>query len=264
VRFCQSACALPELDLESVATELASAYGGETRVGAENDGSTVSQAAMWARHGSQSMADVSRYVSEGDPVTIVVGLLEPLFVRGLADVLREDSGVDILDSGLEDSALERVIVRQAPQVAILGEATAYSGLRYLRAIQPRTGLLILAHDPLHAYGMRVLASGASCLARSASPADLLGAVHLTAQGTRVFVSSGRYPSPTLLVTLTMRETQVAQLLSEGLSNPEIARALHISVETARTHVAAILRKLNVQSRRELLGMLIPSPASAAG
>jgi DNA-binding NarL/FixJ family response regulator len=204
----------------------------------------------------------ARRVSEHGTVTVVVGHLEPLIGRGLEDVLREDRRVHLLDRGLSDSDLEFVIVRRAPQVAIVGEAAARSRLRHLRALQPRTGLLVLADDPRHAYAMRVLASGASCVARSASPPDLLGAIHLTAQETRVFVSADgqrvehRYPGRALLRTLTKRETEVAELLCEGLSNPEIAQALHISVETARTHVGTILRKLGVRTRRELVGMQI--------
>jgi DNA-binding CsgD family transcriptional regulator len=37
----------------------------------------------------------------------------------------------------------------------------------------------------------------------------------------------------------------------------MADALHISVETVRTHVARVLRKLRVSSRRELIGMRVP-------
>jgi DNA-binding NarL/FixJ family response regulator len=142
-------------------------------------------------------------------------------------------------------------------VAILSEAAARSGLRRLRATQP-IGLLILANDPTPAYGMHMLAYGATCLARNTSIADLLGAIHLTAQGIRVFVSLAgqrverRYPSNARL--LTKRESEVFELLSEGRTNPEIADALQISVETARTHVTRTLRKLDVQSRRELIGM----------
>lgn len=51
------------------------------------------------------------------------------------------------------------------------------------------------------------------------------------------------PSP-----LTRRETEVAALVAEGLSNPEIAERLVISVRTAQGHVENILRKLGFTSR----------------
>jgi DNA-binding NarL/FixJ family response regulator len=43
---------------------------------------------------------------------------------------------------------------------------------------------------------------------------------------------------------------VLQLLSEGLSNAEIANRLVLSVRTAANHVAAVLDKLGVHSRAE--------------
>jgi|SRR5215831_12056061 len=49
--------------------------------------------------------------------------------------------------------------------------------------------------------------------------------------------------------LTARQVEILQLLVEGLSNPEIAQRLSISPKTAEHHVAAILTKLDVPSRR---------------
>lgn len=47
--------------------------------------------------------------------------------------------------------------------------------------------------------------------------------------------------------LTAREREIVQLLSEGMSNKEVADALGISIRTAETHRAAILRKLRISS-----------------
>jgi non-specific serine/threonine protein kinase len=51
------------------------------------------------------------------------------------------------------------------------------------------------------------------------------------------------PSP-----LTRRELEVAELVADGMSNPEIAARLVISVRTAQGHVENILRKLGFSSR----------------
>jgi DNA-binding CsgD family transcriptional regulator len=48
--------------------------------------------------------------------------------------------------------------------------------------------------------------------------------------------------------LTPREIETLRLLVEGRSNAEIARALFVSVGTARAHVASILAKLNAPTR----------------
>jgi DNA-binding NarL/FixJ family response regulator len=58
------------------------------------------------------------------------------------------------------------------------------------------------------------------------------------------------------VELTDREWQVLELMREGLGTEEIAERLFISRVTVRTHVSAILRKLQVPTREaavELLG-----------
>ncbi len=47
--------------------------------------------------------------------------------------------------------------------------------------------------------------------------------------------------------LSAREREIVQLIAEGKSNKEVAEALGISVRTAETHRASILRKLNVDS-----------------
>jgi DNA-binding CsgD family transcriptional regulator len=52
--------------------------------------------------------------------------------------------------------------------------------------------------------------------------------------------------------LTPRQLEVAALLAAGATNPEVARALGISHNTAKTHARAVLTKLGAGSRRDLL------------
>ena len=56
--------------------------------------------------------------------------------------------------------------------------------------------------------------------------------------------------PKLLGLLSRRETEVLRLLSEGLTNAEIATRLFISTKTAGNHVSNVLSKLNLRSRSE--------------
>ncbi|GIF23954.1 hypothetical protein Ate02nite_66840 [Paractinoplanes tereljensis] len=55
--------------------------------------------------------------------------------------------------------------------------------------------------------------------------------------------------------LTPREREVAVLISDGLTNTELARRLYISPKTAAVHVSNILRKLGVASRTEVGDLL---------
>jgi DNA-binding CsgD family transcriptional regulator len=56
----------------------------------------------------------------------------------------------------------------------------------------------------------------------------------------------------LPATLTRRQHQVARMLAAGATNAEVARALNISADTAKSHTRAVLAKVGAASRRELL------------
>jgi len=63
--------------------------------------------------------------------------------------------------------------------------------------------------------------------------------------------------------LTYREQEALELLAQRYHNDEIARTLGVSVETVKTHLSTIYKKLKVHSRREAvsageaLGLLVP-------
>jgi DNA-binding NarL/FixJ family response regulator len=57
------------------------------------------------------------------------------------------------------------------------------------------------------------------------------------------------------VTLTNREWQILDLLRDGLTTKEIATRLYISAVTVRTHVSAILRKLDVPDRQAAVRLI---------
>jgi DNA-binding NarL/FixJ family response regulator len=68
--------------------------------------------------------------------------------------------------------------------------------------------------------------------------------------------AGAPPAVTGPAALTPREREVAVLISEGLTNTELARRLYISPKTAAVHVSNILRKLGVSSRTEVGPLVI--------
>lgn len=201
-------------------------------------------------------------MAENGAVTVVVGRFPPVVGRGLVDVLREDHRIRIVDSDLEASKLERAVAQRSPRVAILDEAGERSTGAQLRSSSPATEILVFACDPTPAYGKLLLAGGATCVAWSVSAADICASVHLAAEGGRSFAPANgqrvEQRQPTGAHILTGRETEVLECLSRGASNAEIALALEIGVETVRTYVASILRKLDVQSRQKLVGVPIPT------
>ena len=68
-------------------------------------------------------------------------------------------------------------------------------------------------------------------------------------------SSPISPSPNLIAsslieTISEREVEVLQLLSDGLTNQEIAQTMFVSVNTVKSHLKSIYGKLSVHNRRE--------------
>jgi DNA-binding NarL/FixJ family response regulator len=53
------------------------------------------------------------------------------------------------------------------------------------------------------------------------------------------------------MALTTQENRVANLVAAGMSNCEIAEALHVSVHTVKSHVKNMLEKLAIRSRWQL-------------
>jgi DNA-binding NarL/FixJ family response regulator len=81
---------------------------------------------------------------------------------------------------------------------------------------------------------------------------------------------GEQSGPRPQMPLSRREYQVLQLVAEGLENAAIAKILYLSVETVRTHVKSILRKLSARDRTHAVttafrsGILVTQPNDAIG
>jgi DNA-binding CsgD family transcriptional regulator len=140
-----------------------------------------------------------------------------------------------------------------------------------RAIGPHRLLLDgdfqAAADEFHRLSMpyeaalALVDSGDADLARRGLDVlDRLGAAAVAAKLRRDLRSTGmtivpaRRRSTTLTnpAGLTTRQIDVLRLIDEGLTNPELAERLYLSVRTVDHHVAAILAKLDVAGRRDAI------------
>jgi len=108
-----------------------------------------------------------------------------------------------------------------------------------------------------AGGDRTLAR--TCATRCVELATTLGAAgvvrrftaRLRAHDVRIGVSGPRRRPATGWQSLTPTELQVAELVGQGLTSPQIATRLYLSPRTVQTHISHSLRKLNLRSRVEL-------------
>lgn len=88
--------------------------------------------------------------------------------------------------------------------------------------------------------------------RAAAAGDALIAPSVTARLLERFAALGGGPEPAKLVEpLTEREEEVLLAVATGQTNQEIARTLHVSLSTVKTHVANLMGKLGARNRVEL-------------
>jgi DNA-binding NarL/FixJ family response regulator len=194
------------------------------------------------------------------PVRLAVAQFEDLVARGLRALVAEDVNVALVADGVPHEQMERVIGRGAPDVALLnfGSLRSPNDVRALHSLHPDTRLVVLANRPSPSECNQMLAFGATaCLSKETEARDILNAIHLASRGLHVLPKTARefgmtrMPGPELL---TPREADVLELLQQGRSNAEIAGALHVGIETVRTHARSIYRKLGVRSRRDLANL----------
>ncbi|MGO9974224.1 MAG: DNA-binding response regulator [Solirubrobacteraceae bacterium] len=189
------------------------------------------------------------------PISVLLSRFEDVVNRGLRALVDESENLQLVASDVSQDNLRYELRNREPNVAIInfGSLASPVELRDLHKSFPATHLIVLANRPSHSESRQMLAFGATaCLAKSAEARDILQAIHLASRGLQVLLpvvpAASPPPGPELL---TARETQVLELLSSGRSNAEIATALHVSVETVRTHARHVYRKLGVKTRREL-------------
>jgi DNA-binding CsgD family transcriptional regulator len=92
--------------------------------------------------------------------------------------------------------------------------------------------------------------GGELLAAARDGAERLGMRSVVAAATAGLAAIGGEPPAATVAGLTEREVTVLRLVSEGCSNRDIARRLHISPHTAANHVRSILMKTQCANRTE--------------
>ena len=188
-------------------------------------------------------------------------------------------------------AAEAVIERTLPDVVVLDMTMTESCklAQSVAGISPNTRIVALAvpHDESNILEY-AMAGIAGYVLREASIDDLIDAVGQAARGefycppkiaacilkkvrNIAIDAKGKHSSdvkdapslpeysPCYHCHLTRRERQIALLLSDGLSNKQIARDLSIEVSTVKNHVHNVLVKLDVKSRTQAISRLQKLP-----
>jgi DNA-binding NarL/FixJ family response regulator len=206
---------------------------------------------------------------EDPPITIMVVDDHPMWRDAVErDLL--DAGfvvVGVASTGAE--ALARFPAAR-PQVVVLDlqipEPNGVEVTERITQLDPAVRVLILSASGEQEDVLQAVKAGATgYLVKSASRAELIGAVRSVARGDAVFTAGlaglvlGEYrrladgpqaPDP-LAPELTDRETEVLKMVAKGMSYRQIADRLVLSHRTVQNHVQNTLRKLQMHNRVQL-------------
>ena len=189
--------------------------------------------------------------------------------RMLRDSLRrsmEENGFDVVGEAADGAEAVQLAQALHPDVVLMDVSMPHldgiEATRQITRLVPEAQVVMLT---MHADGevmARAIQAGAiGYLVKDCAITDVVSAVRLAASGESVLspdlalsmladvkrtaVDPGNGHAP-----VSAREEQVLQLVADGLSLPEVAAELYISVKTVKNHLASIYAKLDARDRTQ--------------
>lgn len=215
-------------------------------------------------------------------IRIVLADDHPLFRDGIAHSLAAADDFEIVGQAENGEQAAALCATLAPDLVLLDinmpGVDGIEAARRIAAAHPDTRIMMLtvAEDQeslltalkggAHGYVLKGVSAGElRQIVRNVAHGEAYVSPHLAAAMLLEF-SRPKTATPT---TLTVREAEVLERLSQGLTNREIAEQLHLAEKTVKHHITSILQKLHVRSRTEaaLFAMrkqLAGAPRSAGG
>jgi DNA-binding NarL/FixJ family response regulator len=194
-----------------------------------------------------------------------------LMRRGLKSLIAPRTDWTICGEAHTGSQAVALAKQHQPDVAILDismpELNGLEAARRIRTLSPKTEILVLSVNYSDHLIREILRLGIrGYMVKTDSDRDLITAIETLARHKPFFTTcatelilthsqraNANLSSPMdLSDRLTAREREIVQLVSEGKSTKEVAAMLGISVKTAETHRANIMRKLQVHSVTDLV------------
>jgi DNA-binding NarL/FixJ family response regulator len=207
----------------------------------------------------------------GATARIVIADDHEMVRRGLAATLADTGRWTVVAQADNGRDAARLVQTHQPDVVILDlsmpDLNGLDATRVILAARPQTRILILTAHESEQLVREVLNAGArGYVLKSDAGRILVRAVEALLDGQTFFTSKvarlvlegylrggpGEAPTDATSQVLSAREREIVQLLAEGASNKEVARALGISVKTAETHRSNIMRKMQFESLSDLV------------
>lgn len=212
------------------------------------------------------------------PVRVLVADDHPLTRVGIRHTLA-DSAFELCAEASDADEAVAAAIRERPDVCLLDVRMPGGGIhaaeRIVKSLPDAVVVMVTAADDDESLIAAVRAGARGFLPKGAAlsrlPQILQGVLDgeaaLPRNLTTRLLAELRTPGAVLLqrrgvrrphCSLTSRETDVLELLLQGLGTGEIASRLYLSAATIRTHVAALMRKFEVRDRAALRA-LFPAP-----
>ena len=211
------------------------------------------------------------------PISVVLADDQALMRMGFRMVLEAEDDINVVGEASDGTAALAQAKALHPDVILMDvRMPGMNGIEATELIArecPGTRVLILTTFDLDEYAFAGLRAGASgFLLKDTRPTELAEAIRTVASGEAVvspritqrmlemFASSlpnsGKpaQPSDPRIDSLTPREKEILVLISQGMSNAEIADRLVVSATTVKTHVGNVLAKLDVRDRVQAVGV----------
>ncbi len=197
---------------------------------------------------------------------------EPMIREILRDYLSADPSIEVVGEANNGEVAVRQAAALHPDVVLMDmQMPVLDGVgatAQIHAAQPEIKILGLTTFSTDRYVVDLLrAGGSGYLVKDTKPREIVAAIHAVLAGESVlspevtrFVVKGLEESVPAQITpdteladrLTDKELEVIQLLSQGMSNREMAQALFVSESTIKARFVKIMEKLGVRDRVQIL------------
>jgi two-component system response regulator NreC len=202
-------------------------------------------------------------------VTILLADDHPIVRQGMRHLFEAEPGLTVVGEATDGLETVQLVEKLRPNVLIVDMMMpGLNGLEVLRQVKkrsPATFSIVLSMQSADAYVVEALKSGASgYVLKDSGPSELMSAVRQVLQSQRflspklserlinAYIQTSDKTAPDPYETLTDREREVLQMVSEGLTTPEIARRLSISPRTAELHRGRMMNKLGLHNQTDLI------------
>lgn len=214
-------------------------------------GTTLEHAPVLPARPRARPATGERRPTSWDRFDIVIAHGSPIVAEGLLTALSRQTGAraSICD---DEAALRDRVASDSPCLVFSDYATAVAGARRLSPSAACAWACVTTRDREADIRDALRAGVFGYLLADCPIADYVACVRGLGQAQRYLCQRTRrqLSEADERQVLTLRETEVLQLVVGGCSNQDIAERLHITLSTAKVHVGNILKKLGARSRTQ--------------